>query len=109
MLPAEQNYKTYNTELLAIVEGFKTWHHYLEGATYIILVFTDYNNLKKFIETTCFSNRQIRWAHELLRYDFKIDYRLRTKNLADALSQPLTDEDAKKELVEQNRKILNKL
>ena len=27
MLPAERNYETYDVELLAIVEGFKTWRH----------------------------------------------------------------------------------
>lgn len=56
MLFFEQNYKTYDTELLAIVKGFKTWRYYFEGAAYTILVVIDYNNLKKFIETTCLSN-----------------------------------------------------
>ena len=32
MIPAETRYKTYNGELLAIVESFKTWKHYLEGS-----------------------------------------------------------------------------
>ena len=109
MLSAERNYETHDAELLAIVEDFKTWRHYLEGATHTILVLTDHNNLKKFMETTRLSGRQIRWAQELSRYDFKIDYRPGTKNPADALSRPLTDEDAEKELVEQNRKILDKL
>lgn len=44
MLLAEQNYEIYNAEFLAIVENFKTWHHYLEQAAYIILVFTNHNN-----------------------------------------------------------------
>ena len=30
MIPAKTQYKTYNVELLAIVEAFKTWRHYLE-------------------------------------------------------------------------------
>lgn len=109
MLPAERNYETHDAELLAIVEGFKTWRHYLEGAVHTVLVLTDHNNLKKFMETTRLSGRQIRWAQELSRYDFKIDYRPGTKNPADALSRPLADEDAEKELVEQNRRILDKL
>ena len=54
------------------------------------------------MKTICLSGCQIRWAQELLCYNFKIDFRLGTKNPADALSQPLPDEDAKKELVEQN-------
>lgn len=36
MLPAERNYETHDTELLAIVEGFKTWRHYLDGAAHTI-------------------------------------------------------------------------
>lgn len=109
MLPAERNYETRDAELLAIVEDFKTWHHYLEGAAHKILVLTDHNNLKKFMETIGLSGRQIGWAQELSRYDFKIDYCPGTKNPADALSRPLTDENSEKDLVEQNRKILDKL
>ncbi len=60
MLPAELSYETHNNELLAIVEAFKTWRYYLEGAAHTILIFTDHNNLKKFRETTRLSDRQIR-------------------------------------------------
>ena len=35
MQSAEGNYETHDAELLAIVEGFKTWRHYLEGAQII--------------------------------------------------------------------------
>jgi hypothetical protein len=48
---AERNYSTYDGELLAIVEAFKHWRHYLEGARYIIEVITDYKNLWYFMET----------------------------------------------------------
>ena len=109
MAPVERNYETHDAKLLAIVEGFRTWRHYFEGAAHTILVLTDHNNLKKFMETTRLSGRQIRWAQELSRYDFKINYRPGSKNPADALSRPLTNEDAEKELVEQNRKIFDKL
>lgn len=44
---AEQNDETHNIKLLTIVKGFKICHHYFEGATYTILVLTNYNNLKK--------------------------------------------------------------
>ena len=57
MQSAKLNYETHNAELLAIVKSFKIWHHYLEKATYTILVLTDHNNLKKFIKTTCLSGR----------------------------------------------------
>ena len=109
MLPAERNYETHDAELLAIVESFKTWRHYLEGADHTILVLTDHNNLKKLMETTRLSGRQIRWAQELLRYDSKIDYHLGTTNPAAAFCQPLTYKDVEKNLLEQNRKILDRL
>jgi hypothetical protein len=32
--PAEQNYDTYDRELLAIVETMKQWRHYLEGGNH---------------------------------------------------------------------------
>lgn len=56
MHPAEHNYETHDAELLPIIEGFKTWRHYLEGAAHTILVLIDYNNLKKLMETTCLSS-----------------------------------------------------
>ncbi len=100
MLPAEQNYETNDAELLVIVKVFKTWRQYLDGAAHTILVLTDHNNLKKFIETTRLSSRQIQRAQEFSRYNFKIDYCPGTNNSADALSRPITDKDTKKELVE---------
>ncbi len=45
MIPAETRYETHNGELLAIVEAFKTWRHYLEGCKHEVLVLTDHNNL----------------------------------------------------------------
>lgn len=57
---AQSNYETYNQELLAIIESFKHWRHYLEGAQHEVLVFTNHYNLKKFIETTRLSPCQIR-------------------------------------------------
>ncbi len=46
MLPAERNYETHDAELLAIVEAFKIWRHYFEGAAYTLFVLTDDNILK---------------------------------------------------------------
>ena len=45
MILAETQYKTHNAELLAIVEAFKIWRHYLEGCKHEVLVLTDHNNL----------------------------------------------------------------
>ena len=60
MIPAETQYKTYNTQLLAIVEAFKTWRHYLEGCKLGVLVLTNHNNLRQFIDTKSLSSRQVR-------------------------------------------------
>ena len=45
MISVETWYKTYDQELLAIVEAFKTWRHYLESCKYKVFVLTDHNNL----------------------------------------------------------------
>ena len=67
-------YETHDTELLAIIEAFKNWRHYLEGCQYEVLVLTDYNNLRRFIDTKNLSSRQVCWAQELSRYHFRINY-----------------------------------
>ena len=46
MISAEMRYETHNAELLAIVEAFKNWRHYLEGCQYEVLVLIYYNNLR---------------------------------------------------------------
>ena len=51
IISAKTWYKTHDSELLAIVEAFKTWRHYLEGCKYKFLVLTDHNNLWQFIDT----------------------------------------------------------
>ena len=74
MIPAETRYETHDSKLLAIVEAFKTWWHYMKGCRYEVLVFTDYNNLHCFIDTKSLSSKQVRWAQELSQYHFRIDY-----------------------------------
>ena len=50
MIPAETRYKTYDSEVLAIVKAFKTWRHYLKGCKHRVLVLTDYNNIRCFMD-----------------------------------------------------------
>ena len=38
MILAETQSKTHDAELLAIVEAFKTWHHYLESYKHKVFV-----------------------------------------------------------------------
>ena len=70
MIPAETQYETHDGELLAIVKAFKTWRHYLEGCKHEVLVFIDYNNLCRFMDTKSLSSRQVRWVQELSQYHF---------------------------------------
>ena len=62
MIPAETRYEMYDGELLAIIEAFKTWRHYLGGSRDEVLILTDYNNLRRFMDTKNMSSRQVRWA-----------------------------------------------
>ena len=75
MIPAETRYETHDGELLAIVEAFKTWRHYLKGSQHEVLILTNYNNLRRFMETKSLRSRQVRWAKELSCYHFQINYR----------------------------------
>ena len=108
MIPAETRYETHDGELLAIVEAFKTWRHNLEGCKHEVLVLTDHNNLCRFMDTKSLSSRQVRWAQELSRYHFRIDYRHGKANgAADALSRyPQQSAEEEKTLCTENIKIL---
>ena len=55
-------YKMHDQELLAIIEVFQTWHHYLEGCQYEVFILTDINNLRQFLDTKNLSSCQVRWA-----------------------------------------------
>ena len=69
---AEINYDTADKELLAIIDCFKRWRRYLEGAENQVQVMTDHQNLELFLTTKVLYRRQARWAQELAGYDFKI-------------------------------------
>ena len=88
MIPAETRYETHDNELLAIVEAFKTWSHYLEGCKHEVLVLTNHKNLRRFMDTKSLSSCQIRWAQKLSWYHFQIDYRQgKANDVADTLSR----------------------
>ena len=59
MILAKTRYKTYDNELLAIVEAFQTWRYYLEGCKYKVFMLTDYNNFRKFMDTKSLSSCQV--------------------------------------------------
>ena len=86
MILAKTRYETYNGELLAIVEVFKTWKHYLKGSKHKVLVLINHNNLRWFMDTKSLSFKQVCWAQELSCYHFQIDYcQGKVNEAADAL------------------------
>jgi hypothetical protein len=85
--PAEQNYDTYDRELLAIVETLKQWWHYLEGANHKVLIRCDHKNLEYFQTSKVLSRRQARWSEVLSAYDFVIEHLEGSKNPADGPSR----------------------
>ena len=109
MIPAETWYETHNGKLLAIVEAFKTWRHYLEGCKHKVFVLTDHNNLRRFIDTKNLSFRQVCWAQKLSQYHFRIDYCQGKANAAaDALSKfPQRSQHEEEELRAENGQILH--
>ena len=62
MIPAEIQYKTHNSELLAIVKALKIWRHYLESCKHEVFILTDYNNLHCFMDTKSLNFQQVCWA-----------------------------------------------
>ncbi len=111
MIPTETRYKTHNQELLAIVDAFKTWRHYLKGCKYEVLVLIDHNNLQQFIDTKSLSSHQVCWAQELSRYHFRIDYcKGKTNATANALSRfPQKSQTKEETLRDVNSQILYRL
>ena len=71
---AERNYEIHDKELLAILEAFMEWKHYLYRADKPITVYTDHQNLQHFLTTKKWNQRQIRWAQLLASFNFKIVY-----------------------------------
>ena len=45
---AERNYEIYDKEMLAVMQGFYEWAHYLKGNDVVMEVLTDHQNLTYF-------------------------------------------------------------
>ena len=59
MIPTKTQYEIHDSELLAIIEVFKIWKHYLKDYKYEVFVFTEYNNLQRFMDKKNLSSRQV--------------------------------------------------
>ncbi|KAG1121331.1 hypothetical protein G6F42_012533 [Rhizopus arrhizus] len=85
---SEINYEIYDKEMLAIVDSFIHWRHYLQDPPHKTLVLTDHRNLEYFLDAKKLNRRQARYAIKLSDYNFVIQYRSATQNQrADALSR----------------------
>lgn len=65
MILAKTKYKTCNEKLLAIFKAFKIWKHQLKNFQLEVLVFTNHNNLQKFIDIKNLSLKQVHWVQKL--------------------------------------------
>ena len=70
--PTERNYDIYDRELLAVIQGLKTWKHYLHGSPFPVKVFTNHKNLLYFKEPHKLNRRQARWMLDISNYDLKL-------------------------------------
>ena len=85
---AEANYDIGNRELLAVVEAFQEWRHWLEAATHPVTVWSDHKNLTYIRSARRLTSRQARWALFLGRFNCTITFRPGSRNAkADSLSR----------------------
>jgi hypothetical protein len=71
---AEINYEIHDKELLAIVNSFQEWRHFLEGIVHLIIVSINHKNLEYFM-----SARVLNWCQAIRRislscFNFMIIY-----------------------------------
>jgi len=84
----EQNYEIHDKKMLAIIHALEEWRYFLEGATYLVEIWTDHKNLEYFITAKKLNHRQARWSLYLARFDFLLHHHpRRIMGKPDALSR----------------------
>ena len=68
----ELNYDTYNKELLAIFEAFKSWRHYLKGSASPVNVVINHKNLEYFSTSKVLTCQQAWWSEFLSQFNLVI-------------------------------------
>ena len=71
---AEHNYQIYDRELLAIIRALDTWHHYLQGSPFPIVVHTNHKNLTYWWDPQQLTSQQLRWQLKLSEYDLILQH-----------------------------------
>ena len=83
---AQQNYRVFEMETLAILEALTKWEDKLIGRKFTVI--TDHQSLEFFSRQKHLSGRQARWAEYLSRFDFEVIYVKGQYNIvADCLSR----------------------
>ena len=83
---AQQNYRVFEMETLAILEALIKWEDKLIGRKFTVI--TDHQSLEFFSKQKHLSGRQARWAEYLSRFDFEVVYVKGQYNIvADCLSR----------------------
>ena len=83
---AENNYSTYEKEMLAVLKAVEYFRTYLDGEKF--LLHTDHSALKELLTTKEPRGRTARWIHKLAELDFTVVHRPgKTIGHADALSR----------------------
>ncbi|KAK4701806.1 putative transposase, partial [Phenoliferia sp. Uapishka_3] len=75
LTPAELNYEIHDKELLPIIESYRHWRAYLEGASDATLIYTDHKNLEFFFGSKVLTRRQSRWYETLAGQNFLMIHR----------------------------------
>lgn len=84
--PAKLNNNVYNKGMVAIVDCFEEWRHWLIGSLQKMVVYSDFKNLEIFNTTKILNSRQARGAKPLSQFNFVIVYCPNKRNgKADAL------------------------
>ncbi|XP_034021083.1 probable JmjC domain-containing histone demethylation protein 2C [Thalassophryne amazonica] len=88
LTPTERNYGIGDRELLAVKVALEEWRHWLEGAQFPFIVYTDHKNLEYLRSAKRLNARQAQWAIFFSPFNFTLSYRPGTKNgKPDALSR----------------------
>ncbi len=89
MIDAKINYEIYDAKLLAIVESFCHWRHYLEQPFHTLEILTDHSNLRAFMSMHKLTRRQVQWAFDLSAFYFRLVHHKGTFNPAESRSRRL--------------------
>lgn len=89
---AKRLWKIHDLELGAIIAALIEWRPWLIDSPNPVVFYTDHQNLKYFMNSTCLTPRQARWASYLSNFHLNIKHIKGSLNPADPLSRPFPKE-----------------